>query len=71
MEERFVVNKVDETKGLRIITGGGVSSGINAGLWFGEEITGRESRERIVAMVQHSYKEGRDCAMRSTVLHLP
>lgn len=47
LEERFVVNKVDGEKGLRTVTSGGISSGLDACLWLVEEIAGKESRESV------------------------
>jgi transcriptional regulator GlxA family with amidase domain len=57
LEERFVVNKVDG-KGLRIVTSGGVSCGMDSCLWLIEEVAGRESRERVAEIVQYAWREG-------------
>ena len=57
LEERFVVNKVDE-KGLRVITSGGVSCGMDSCLWLIEELAGRQSRERVAEIVQYAWREG-------------
>lgn len=58
LEERFVVNKVDEEKGLRTITSGGVSSGLDSCLWLIGEIAGKESRESVMHNVQCAWREG-------------
>lgn len=57
-EERYVVNKVDEEKGLRIITSGGVSCGLDSCLWLIENVAGKESRERAADIIQYSWREG-------------
>jgi transcriptional regulator GlxA family with amidase domain len=57
-EDRFIANKVDEEKGLRIITAGGVSSGIDGALWLVGEKAGMESMKKAEWIVQHSYREG-------------
>jgi transcriptional regulator GlxA family with amidase domain len=58
VEERFVVNKIDEAKGLRIITAGGVSSGIDASLWLVADVVGEDGKERVAAVVQHAHRTG-------------
>ena len=58
VEERFVVNKLDEQNGLRIITAGGVSSGIDAALWLVGELVGKESKEKVEFIVQHAHRTG-------------
>ncbi|PMD30866.1 class I glutamine amidotransferase-like protein [Hyaloscypha variabilis F] len=58
VEERFVVNGLDEEKGLRIITAGGVSSGIDAALWLVGEVVGKESKEKVEYTVQHAHRAG-------------
>ncbi|KAE9365220.1 class I glutamine amidotransferase-like protein [Stipitochalara longipes BDJ] len=58
VEDRFVVNKLDEEKGLRIITAGGVSSGIDAALWLIGEVVGKESKEKVEFTVQHVHRTG-------------
>lgn len=57
LEARFVVNKVDE-KGLRVITSGGVSCGLDASLWLIGDVAGKESRERVMDLVQYAWREG-------------
>jgi transcriptional regulator GlxA family with amidase domain len=58
VEERFVVNKTDGQKGLRIITAGGVSSGIDAALWLVGDLVGMESKEKVERIVQHAHRSG-------------
>jgi transcriptional regulator GlxA family with amidase domain len=58
LHERFVVNEVDEARGLRIITSGGVSCGLDSCLWLIEHIAGRESKERVAHIVQYAWREG-------------
>jgi len=56
--ERFVVNKRDEGTGLRVITSGGVSCGMDSALWLVEEVVGREAKERVQTLVQYASREG-------------
>jgi len=58
LKERFVVNRVDEERGLRIITAGGVSCGLDASLWLVGEVAGTDSRERVAQVVQYAWREG-------------
>jgi transcriptional regulator GlxA family with amidase domain len=58
VEERFVVNKTDEEMGLRIVTAGGVSSGIDAALWLIGDVVGKESMEKVAHVVQHAHRGG-------------
>ena len=58
LEERFVVNQVNEEKGLRIVTSGGVSCGMDSCLWLIGEIAGKESRERVMEVVQYAWRQG-------------
>jgi transcriptional regulator GlxA family with amidase domain len=58
MKERFVVNKIDEGKGLRIITAGGVSCGLDASLWLIKEVAGQESTEKVAEIVQYAWRQG-------------
>lgn len=58
LEERFVVNRVDEERGLRIVTAGGVSCGLDASLWLVGEVAGTDSRERVARVVQYAWREG-------------
>lgn len=68
LDERFVVNKVDEEKGLRIITSGGVSCGLDASLWLVEHIAGSESKERVMKIVQYAWREGWCCEVADFVV---
>jgi transcriptional regulator GlxA family with amidase domain len=58
VEERFVVNKTDEERGLRIITAGGVSSGLDASLWLVGDVAGKQAMERVAQVVQYAYRVG-------------
>lgn len=57
LEERFVVNKVDEEKGLRTITCGGVSCGLDGSLWLIESIAGKEAKEKVAYIVQYASRD--------------
>lgn len=56
--ERFVVNKVDEERGLRIVTAGGVSCGLDAALWLVGDKGGKEVMEWVGWVIQHAYRDG-------------
>ena len=58
VEDRFVVNKTDQEKGLRIITAGGVNSGIDAGIWLVNDVAGKESMDGVLFVVQHAHRGG-------------
>ena len=58
LEERYVVNKVNEEKRLRIVTSGGVTCGLDSCLWLIGEIAGKECKERSAEGVQYTYNEG-------------
>lgn len=58
LEERFVVNKLDNEKGLQIITSGGVSCGMDSSLWLIGHIAGEESKERVADLIQYQYRHG-------------
>ena len=58
LEERFVVNKIDEEKGLRIVTAGGISCGLDASLWLIGELVGKECLDFVADRVQYAYREG-------------
>ncbi|KAL2062091.1 hypothetical protein VTL71DRAFT_6357 [Oculimacula yallundae] len=58
VKDRFVVNKVNEGKGLRIITSGGVSCGLDSCLWLIEDVAGKECKENVAKMIQYSFNEG-------------
>jgi transcriptional regulator GlxA family with amidase domain len=55
---RFVVNGINEEKQMRILTAGGVSCGIDASLWLVESVAGKEVREKVEWIIQHTYVEG-------------
>jgi transcriptional regulator GlxA family with amidase domain len=56
VEDRFVVNPVDREKGLRVITSGGISCGLDATLWLIEDVVGREAREMCEKITQYRYR---------------
>lgn len=58
VEERFVVNPVDEERELRIVTSGGVSCGLDAALWVIGEVAGEEVREETARVVVYEGREG-------------
>ncbi|KAH7390130.1 class I glutamine amidotransferase-like protein [Cadophora sp. MPI-SDFR-AT-0126] len=58
VKERFVVNKVNEEKGLRVITSGGVSCGMDSCMWLIEKTAGKESKERAAELIQYVPHEG-------------
>jgi transcriptional regulator GlxA family with amidase domain len=58
LKERFVTNKVDEEKGLRIVTAGGVSCGLDASLWLTGELVGKDCLDFVADRVQYAYREG-------------
>ncbi|CZR62913.1 uncharacterized protein PAC_12810 [Phialocephala subalpina] len=58
LEERFVVNKVDEEKGLQTITCGGVSCGLDGSLWLIQHIAGKEAKDKVAYIVQHASRDG-------------
>lgn len=55
--ERFIVNPVDE-KGLRIVTSGGNSCGLDGSLWLVEEVCGKKARENVEGVAQYVYRAG-------------
>jgi transcriptional regulator GlxA family with amidase domain len=57
VKERYVVNKVNE-KGLRVITSGGVSCGMDASMWLVNEVAGRESAEKVLDLIQYAWRQG-------------
>jgi len=58
VKERFVVNKVNEEKGLRVITSGGVSCGMDSCMWLIEQTAGEESKEQAAELIQYAPREG-------------
>lgn len=57
VKERYVVNKVND-KGLRVITSGGVSCGIDACVWLINEVGGKECAESVLELVQYAWRQG-------------
>ncbi|KAG9231583.1 class I glutamine amidotransferase-like protein [Amylocarpus encephaloides] len=57
-EATFVVNPVDEEKQFRVVTAGGVSTGIDAALWMVEQVCGKAAKEQVAYIVQHDIREG-------------
>jgi transcriptional regulator GlxA family with amidase domain len=57
VEERYVVNKVSE-KGLRVVTSGGVSCGLDACMWLINEVAGKQCAEEVLEVVQYSWRQG-------------
>jgi putative intracellular protease/amidase len=57
VDERFVVNAPDEN-GLRVVTAGGISCGLDATLWLVEHIAGAEARGEVCRITQYAYREG-------------
>ncbi|TVY25707.1 Isonitrile hydratase [Lachnellula hyalina] len=62
LKERFVVNSRSGGdgggNGLRIITAGGVSCGMDASLWLIREVAGLESAQRVAEIVQYAWRQG-------------
>lgn len=58
LRERYVVNKVQEGRGLRIVTAGGVSCGMDAGLWLVQQVAGLEAAEKVTQIVQYAWRKG-------------
>lgn len=57
LEVRYVVNKVDEEKGLRVITSGGISCGMDSSLWLIGDLVGTESRDKVAETLQYAQRE--------------
>lgn len=57
VEERFVVNKVN-SNGLRVITSGGVTCGLDASIWLVSDVAGKESAERVLHSIEYAAREG-------------
>jgi transcriptional regulator GlxA family with amidase domain len=57
VKERYVVNKVNEN-GLRVITSGGVSCGLDACMWLINEVAGKECVDKVLEIVQYAWREG-------------
>jgi transcriptional regulator GlxA family with amidase domain len=57
VKERYVVNKVNE-KGLRVVTSGGISCGMDASMWLVNEVAGRASAEKVLDLIQYAWRQG-------------
>ena len=57
VDERYVVNRVDE-RGVRVITSGGISCGLDAALWLVEDIAGQTAREHVGHHTQYTWRKG-------------
>lgn len=57
VKERYVVNRVNE-RGVRVITSGGVSCGMDACVWLIKDVSGEESAERVMEIVQYAWRQG-------------
>lgn len=57
VKERFVVNKVNDN-GLRVITSGGVSCGLDSCIWLINDVAGKETAERVLHTVQYAWRQG-------------
>ncbi|KUJ09296.1 class I glutamine amidotransferase-like protein [Mollisia scopiformis] len=58
LEERFVVNGTGEEGGVRVVTCGGVSCGMDGSLWLIERVVGREAKEKVMEIVQYNGRDG-------------
>jgi transcriptional regulator GlxA family with amidase domain len=56
VNKKFVVNQVNQS-GMRIITSGGISCGLDASLWLVEHIAGRAARERVEKHTQYEWRQ--------------
>ena len=45
-------------KGLRVITSGGVSCGMDASMWLVNAVAGRESAEKVLDLIQYAWRQG-------------
>jgi transcriptional regulator GlxA family with amidase domain len=57
VDERYVVNRVNE-KGLRVITSGGISCGLDATLWLVEDVVGQAARTQVEYHTQYTWRKG-------------
>ncbi len=57
VNERYVVNRVSE-RGLRVITSGGISCGLDATLWLVEDVAGQTAREQVEHNTQYAWRQG-------------
>ena len=56
VDERYVVNRVNE-RGLRVITSGGISYGLDATLWLVEDVAGQTAREQVGHHAQYAWRK--------------
>jgi hypothetical protein len=57
VDERYVVNRVNE-RGLRVITSGRISCGLDATLWLVEDVAGQTAREQVGHHTQYAWRKG-------------
>ena len=57
VDKRYVVNRVDE-RGLRVITSGGISCGLDAALWLVEDVAGQTAKEQVGHYTQYAWRKG-------------
>jgi transcriptional regulator GlxA family with amidase domain len=57
VDERYVVNKVND-RGMRVITTGGVTCGLDASMWLINEVAGKESAQNVLEMIQYDWRQG-------------
>ena len=57
VDERYVVNPVNE-RGLKVITSGGISCGLDATLWLVEHVAGQTAREQVAQHTQYAWRKG-------------
>lgn len=56
VDKRFVVNQVNHS-GVRVVTSGGISCGLDASLWLVEHIAGKAARERVEKQTQYEWRQ--------------
>jgi transcriptional regulator GlxA family with amidase domain len=57
IDERYVVNRVNQN-GLRVVTSGGISCGLDASLWLVEQVAGQMAREQVGHRTQYAWRKG-------------
>jgi transcriptional regulator GlxA family with amidase domain len=57
VDERYVVNRIND-RGLRVITSGGISCGLDATLWLVEDVAGQKAREQVEHHTQYKWRKG-------------
>jgi transcriptional regulator GlxA family with amidase domain len=57
VDERYVVNRVNE-RGLRVVTSGGISCGLDATLWLVEHVAGQTAKEQVEHYTQYAWRKG-------------